>query len=94
MKDMASKPKKGINKSQDEPKWHLVLSGKRNILGIEDTIDTSEDYHQFDKIRPFTVNVDPSILLANENAPYLRRDHNQGIIVKKKFIMVPDHGDL
>jgi hypothetical protein len=39
MKDMSSKPKKGINKQTDEPKRHIVLSGNRNIVGVEDKID-------------------------------------------------------
>jgi len=39
VKDMSTKPKRG--KSDDhsivnEPKRHIVLSGKRNIVGIED----------------------------------------------------------
>ena len=32
IKDMSSKPKKGINKQKDEPKRHIVLSGKRTSL--------------------------------------------------------------
>ena len=36
IKDMSSKPKKGINKQKNEPKRHIVLSGKRNIVGVED----------------------------------------------------------
>ena len=39
--DMSSKPKKGINKQKDEPKQHIVLSGKRNIVGVEDKTDLS-----------------------------------------------------
>ena len=70
-KDMSSKPKKGINKQKDEPKRHIVLSGKRNIVAIP----------------PFEVNADPCILLANDDAPYLRRDHNQGTFVKRKSVI-------
>ena len=88
VKDMSSKPKKGINKQTDEPKWHIVLSGKRNIVGVEDKIDLSADYNNFVGIPPFAVNTDPSILLANEDAPYLRRDHNQGTFVKRKSVTV------
>ena len=44
IKDMTSKPKKGINKQNDEPKRHIVLSGKRNIVGVEDKTDLSEEY--------------------------------------------------
>ena len=32
VKDMSSKPKKGINKQTDEPKRHIVLSGKKISL--------------------------------------------------------------
>ena len=66
---------KGINKQLDEPKRHIVLLGKNKIIGVEDKIDVSEDYNKLVDISPFVVNADPCILLANENAPYLRRDH-------------------
>ena len=69
---MSSKPKKGINKQKDEPKRHIVLSGKRNIVGVEDKTDLSEEYNNFVAIPPFEVNADPCILLANDDAPYLR----------------------
>ena len=93
VKDMSSKPKKGINKQTDEPKRHIVLSGKRNIVGVEDRTDLSEDYNNFADITPFTVNVDPCILLANEDASYLCHDHNQGTFVKRKSVTVPVSAD-
>jgi hypothetical protein len=44
VKDVASKPKnKGKTKNDDiVPKHHIVLPGKRNIVGIEDKTDMSE----------------------------------------------------
>ena len=76
VKDMSSRPKKEKNKqpntSYDEPKRHIVLSGKRNIVGVEDKTDMSEDYNKFDEIPPFTVKTDPTIPLNNEDAPWLR----------------------
>ena len=76
MKDMSSIPKKRKNKqtntSDDEPKHHIVLSGKRNIMGVEDKTDMSADYDKFDEIPPFTVKTNPSIPLNNEDAPRLR----------------------
>jgi hypothetical protein len=76
VKDMSSRPKKRKNKqtntSDDEPKRHIVLSGKRNIVGVEDKTDMSADYDKFDEIPPFTVKTDPSIPLNNEDAPWLR----------------------
>ena len=76
LKDMSSRPKKRKNKetntSDDEPRHHIVLSGKRNIVGVEDKTDMSSDYDKFDEIPPFTVKTDPSIPLNNEDAPWLR----------------------
>ena len=40
--DMSNKPKKGINKQKNEPKRHIVLSRKRNIVGVEDKTDLSK----------------------------------------------------
>jgi hypothetical protein len=40
---------------------------------VEDKIGMSEDYNKFDEIPPFRVNTDPSILLNNEDAPWLWR---------------------
>jgi len=38
----------------------------------------SGDYESDDRILPFKVNKDPSILLNNEDTLLLRDDHNQG----------------
>jgi hypothetical protein len=58
-------------------------------MGIEDRSDMLEDYEKNDGILPFTINSDPSILLGEEDTPWLPCDHNQGTYVKKKFIAVP-----
>jgi hypothetical protein len=62
---MIGKPRKRkdkkTNTSCDEPKRHMVFSGKRNIMGVEDKTDMSQDYNQFSKIPPFRVNTEPSI---------------------------------
>ena len=92
MKDMSSRPKKRkdkqANTSYDEPKRHIVLSGKRNIVGVEDKTDMSEDYNKFDEIPPFTVKTDPSIVLNDEDCPWLQRDQKK-MTHTKKFI--PQH---
>jgi hypothetical protein len=73
---MSSKPKnrkhKATTTSYDEPMRHIVLLGKRNIMGVEDKTDMSEDYNKFDEIQPFRVNIDPNIVLNGEDAPWLR----------------------
>jgi hypothetical protein len=76
VKDMSTKSRKRkdkkTNTSHDEPKHHIVLSGKRIIMGAEDKTDMSEDYNKFDEIPPFRVNTDPTILLNKEDTPWLR----------------------
>ncbi|XP_066163062.1 uncharacterized protein, partial [Oryza sativa Japonica Group] len=79
VKDMSSKGKKG--RGPDEPKRQVVLPGKRKIIGVEDKTD--EDYDQLDGQPPFTVTIDPSILLSNEDTPYSRSDHKEGTIVRR-----------
>jgi hypothetical protein len=75
VKDMSSKLKnkkhKATNTSYDEPKRHIVLSGKINIMGVEDKTDMLDDYNKFDEILPFRVNIDPSIALNGEDAPWI-----------------------
>ena len=48
VKDISTKPRKRkdkeANASYDDPKRHIVLSGKRNIVGVDDKTDMSEDY--------------------------------------------------
>ena len=84
---MSTKPRKRKNNqrntSDDEPKRHIVLSGKRNIVGVEDKKDMSEDYDKFHEIPQFAVNTDPTTMLITENAPWLRR--NQQVTQSKKL---------
>ena len=94
VKDMASKPKKNQGKSDDERKYHIVLPGKQKILGVGDISDKSEDFDQLDDRPPFSVDVDTSIMLSKEDAPYLRRDHDQGTFVKRIIIGVPLNNDV
>jgi len=93
VKDTSTKPKRGKNddnsKVNHEPKRHIALPGKINIVGIEDKSDMSGEYERDDRILPFRVNKDPIILLNNEDTPWLSDDHNQGSYVKKKFTVVP-----
>jgi hypothetical protein len=88
MKDMSSKLRKSPIKSDDEPKRHIVLPEKRKIIGVEDISDKSEDFDQFDDRPPFSVDVDPIILLSKEDAPYLHRGHDQGTFLKREIVNV------
>lgn len=75
VKDMSTKTRKRNKQkkiSSDEPKRHIVLSGKRNIVGVDDKTHMSEDYNKFHEIPPFKVKTDPSILLNDEDSPWLR----------------------
>jgi hypothetical protein len=85
VKDMTSKPKnKNPEEGPQEPKRPIVRPGKRVIVGVEDRIDKSDDYDQFDGMPPFAVELDPSIPLGNEETAYLRHNHDQGTFVKKR----------
>ena len=93
--DMSSKPKdKSRNKTTkdkaegDEPKHHIVLAGKRKIVGVDDVTD-EEEYNKIEDMTPFVVEVDTSILLGEEEAPYARHDHNEGTIVKRTIVNIP-----
>ena len=96
---MWSKPKKKsdktpeADKARNEPKRHIVLPEKRKVVGVEDISDNSEYYDQIDDLPPFSVDVDPSILLSKEDMPYLRHDHAQGTFVKRKIINVAVDND-
>src|SRR4051812_26937523 len=87
VKDMSTKLRKRkhkeANTSYDEPKHHIVLSGKKDILGLEGKTDMSEDYEKFHEIPPFKVKVDPSTMLSGEEYPWLRRN-KQRTQAKKK----------
>ena len=63
VKDMSTKPRKRkdkeANTSYDEPKRHIVLSRKRDIMGLEGKTDMSEDYEKFHEVPPH----DPQVLV-------------------------------
>ena len=84
VQDVCSKLKKdkSRNKSSfvgvgDEPKRHIVLAGKIKIMGVDNVTD-EEEYNKVEDMTPFAVEVDTSILLAEEEAPYARHDHMKG----------------
>jgi len=80
VEDISTKPKKGKNddntKVNHEPKRHIVLPGKRNIVRIGDKSDMLGDYERDDQIPSFKVNKDPSNMLNNEDTSWLTYDHN------------------
>ena len=62
-------------------------------MGVEDKTDISEDYEKFHEIAPFKVKTDPSILLNDEDCPWLRRN-KQGTHEKKKFYTPRSHSRM
>ena len=59
---------------------HVVVEGKRSIVGVEDVVD-EEEYNRFDDFPPFTLNVDLNALEDGGDEAYIRLDHNEGRIV-------------
>jgi hypothetical protein len=55
VKDMSTKTRKRNQQKEtlsDKPKRHIVLSGKRNIVGVDDKTEISVDYISFIKFCP------------------------------------------
>ncbi|XP_022008035.2 uncharacterized protein LOC110907351 [Helianthus annuus] len=64
-----------------KPRYHIVLQGKRRILGV-DNVDDEEEYNQFDEQPPFSVGIQSINNSSTEGTTYLRSDHDDGIYVK------------
>ncbi|KAD3336471.1 hypothetical protein E3N88_31990 [Mikania micrantha] len=64
-----------------KPRYHIVLQGKRRILGVDKVINEDE-YDQFDDLPPFSVGIQPINDIIESNT-YLRSDHNEGTYVDK-----------
>ena len=47
----------------------LAPISKKNIVGVDDKTDMSEDYNKFYEFPPFRVKTDPCILLNEEDSP-------------------------
>ena len=62
-----------------DPKWSIVLAGKRRILGIGDVTDENE-YDAFDDTPPFTVSKPVVENELDNDAIHIRADHNEGIL--------------
>ena len=57
-------------------------------MGVNNVTD-EEEYNKVEDMTPFAVQVDTSILLVEEEAPYARHDHNEGMIVKRTIVNIP-----
>ena len=55
-------------------KRHVVLPGKRRVVGVENVVD-EEEYNQFDEVPPFG-SCNLPVILESETTPYLRSDLN------------------
>ncbi|XP_023729236.2 uncharacterized protein LOC111876911 [Lactuca sativa] len=62
-----------------DSKKHIVMHGKRHILGVDDVVD-EEEYDQFDELPPFSIGI-PSSNDEVDDTTYLRSDHNEGLWV-------------
>ncbi|KAI3496562.1 hypothetical protein L1887_38927 [Cichorium endivia] len=60
-----------------DTRWHIVLHGKRRILGVENVVD-EEEYNQFDDLPPFSIGIPSSDVDINATV-YLRSDHSEGL---------------
>ena len=94
VQDMSSKPKNDMSRNKsnflgagDEPKRQQFWRAKEKLW--DDDVTDEEEYNKVEDMTPFTVEVDTSILLAEEETPYARHDHNEGTIVKRTIVNIP-----
>jgi len=66
-----------------DKKWHVVLPGKRRIVGIENIVD-EEEYDHFDEIPPFSTGITFVPIEDNLEITYLRSDHEEGLWIQKR----------
>lgn len=59
-----------------DSRWHIVMHGKRHILGVDNVVD-EEEYNQFDELPPFSIGI-PSSNEVIDDTTYLRSDHEEG----------------
>ena len=59
---------------------HVVLQGKRKIVGVERVTD-EEGYKGFEEMAPFGEDVDLSLFEEGDEAAYVRLDHDEALIV-------------
>jgi hypothetical protein len=60
---------------------HIVLQGKRKIVGVEDVVD-EEEYNQVDALPPFGEDITIPTIDDTEEPTYIRCDHDEAIIVR------------
>jgi hypothetical protein len=68
----------GDNKTKEKLK--VVLKEKRKIVGLKGVTD-EEEYRGYQEIPPFGTNVTLPILEESDEPAYVRRDHNEVLIV-------------
>ncbi|GJU85087.1 uncharacterized protein Tco_1292633 [Tanacetum coccineum] len=61
-----------------DSRWHIVLHGKRRIVGVENVVDEDE-YDKFDELPPFSIGASSSNDVIDDTT-YLRSDHDEGIL--------------
>jgi hypothetical protein len=60
---------------------HIILQGKRKIIGVEDVVD-KEEYNQFDVLPPFDKDITIPTIDDTKKHTYIRREHDEAIIVR------------
>jgi hypothetical protein len=60
---------------------HIVLQGKRKIIGIEDVVD-KEEYSQFDTLPPFNEDIIIPTIDDTEEPTYIHHDHDKAITIR------------
>ncbi|GKD50571.1 transposon protein, partial [Tanacetum coccineum] len=73
-------------KDPSDSRWHIVLHGKRRIVGVENVVDEDE-YDKFDELPPFSIGASSSNDVIDDTT-YLRSDHDEvGICANMEELM-------
>jgi len=60
---------------------HVVLEGKRHIVGVEGVTD-EEGYKGYEEMAPFGADMDLTIFEESEEPAYVRLDHDEAPVIK------------
>jgi hypothetical protein len=60
---------------------HIVLQGKRKIVGVEDIVD-KEEYNQFDALPPLCEDITIPTIDETKEPTYIHHDHDEAIIAR------------
>ena len=66
-----------------DKEWHVVLSVKRRIVGVEN-VEDEEEYDQFEDVPAFSTGIANVPVDEGQEPIYARHDHQEELVITKK----------